>query len=82
MTGEPWFKPKTYGYGNVPINWKGWAVTFAYAGLVVGLVAAAQAAVISPVWCVVTVLLATAVFIPFIKAKTSGEWRWRWGHDD
>jgi len=22
---EYWFRPKTYGYGATPVNWKGWA---------------------------------------------------------
>ena len=25
-----WFKPKRFGYGATPTNWKGWAVSFAY----------------------------------------------------
>jgi hypothetical protein len=82
MTSEPWFKPKRFGYGNVPINWKGWAVTIAYALFVCGQVMAAEIGVLPPVWCVAFVLLATAVFIPFIKTKTSGQWRWRWGGTD
>ena len=25
-----WFRPKRYGYGAEPSNWKGWLATFAY----------------------------------------------------
>jgi quinol-cytochrome oxidoreductase complex cytochrome b subunit len=77
MSGEAWFRPKTVGYGNVPSNWKGWAVTIAFMLFVIGMVALDYAGAISKFWTVAVVLAATAVYLPFIKAKTSGEWRWR-----
>ena len=79
MRSDPWFKPKRFGYGSVPTNWKGWAVTIAFALFVIGQVVAVEFGVLSRTWCVVVVLSAMAIFIPFIKAKTSGQWRWRWG---
>ena len=81
MTNEPWFKPKDYGYGNVPINWKGWAITVGFALFITGLVVTVKMGLLSVTLCLVMALIATAIFIPFIKAKTSGEWRWRWGRD-
>ncbi len=33
---DPWFRPKSYGYGATPANWRGWAATAAFA---IGLVA-------------------------------------------
>jgi len=80
-----WFKPKSYGYGATPINWKGWVSTLA---MVVALLAVFRF-FISPIpgshspWDVgLGLALALAVvvlFSLFAKAKTSGEWRWRWG---
>ena len=78
---DAWFKPKTVGYGNVPSNWKGWTVTIAFALFVVGIVTLVQTTALSKTWAVVIVLAVTAVYVPFIKAKTSGEWRWRSGAD-
>ena len=78
---EAWFRPKNFGYGSTPSNWKGWAVTVAFPLLVVALVLAAQHGAISALWCAAVVLAATAIFVALVKAKTSGEWRWRWGRD-
>ncbi len=72
-----WFKPKRRGYGNVPATWQGWLSTIGF-GLFVGAMAiATNFEVLSTFWCVVIVLMSTAVFIAFSKAKTDGEWRWR-----
>jgi hypothetical protein len=79
--GEPWFKPKTYGYGNAPCNWKGWAATIGFIVFVCGLVLAVQDGRLAPTWAVAIGLIATILFIGFSKAKTAGEWRWRWGDD-
>src|ERR1700704_1112413 len=36
MFGKPnWFRPKTFGWGLVPITWQGWAYTLAWGGLLV-----------------------------------------------
>ena len=32
-----WFKPKTYGYGATPANWKGWAAVAGYVAVVTAL---------------------------------------------
>jgi hypothetical protein len=77
MRSDAWFKPKPVGYGNVPSNWKGWAVTIAFALFVVGIVGLAQADALPHTWVVVIALAVTAIYLPFIRAKTSGEWRWR-----
>jgi hypothetical protein len=74
---DAWFKPKTVGYGNVPSNWKGWTVTVAFMLFVLGTAVLVETAALSKTWAVVIVLAVTAAYIPFIKAKTSGEWRWR-----
>jgi len=83
---EYWFKPKSYGYGATPINWKGWASSL----VAVVVVLAAFRLFVLPVpdgaphsiWEVgLGLALAVAVVVVslFAKTKTSGEWRWRWG---
>jgi hypothetical protein len=74
---EAWFRVKPVGYGNVPSNWKGWAVTVAFSLFVVAMVAVEAMGLLSKFWAVAIVLAVTAVYLPFIKAKTNGEWRWR-----
>jgi hypothetical protein len=80
-----WFKPKTYGYGATPSNWKGWVAT----GLFVIVVLALSLAVLGTepthgngfrigVW-VVTVAGLTLGFVWLSRAKTGGQWGWRWG---
>jgi hypothetical protein len=83
-----WFKPKTHGYGATPSNWKGWAATGAFIGLIlVGTLlllpwqpkgASGPAAWEFGVWAGAVAVL-TLAFIAFAKAKTDGQWRWRWG---
>lgn len=87
---DAWFKPKTHGYGASPVNWKGWAATLCYAvvtfAVTWGLVVWPASARIGPqawhlvLWLVLTGLL-TVGFIRLCKAKTDGEWRWRWGKE-
>jgi len=78
MAGDKWFRPKRFGYGATPDNWKGWAFMVVYIAIVVVLslmlIHAGTAA-----WLVILAVLAlTVAIMPLIKAKTDGEWRWRW----
>jgi hypothetical protein len=83
-----WFMPKTYGYGASPANWQGWAATFAFIAAVVGvtlvMVVWQADALTGPTawqfsaWLLVIAAL-LAAFIGFARAKTSGQWGWRWG---
>ena len=72
-----WFKPKIHGYGNVPTTWQGWTITIGFTLFVFAMAFATYAEWISKLWTVVIVLAVTAIYIPFIKVKTDGEWRWR-----
>jgi hypothetical protein len=81
-TNDSWFKPKRYGYGNSPSGWKGWAITIAFVLFVAAVIEAAKMGVLPPILCALIALLATLAFVLFSKAKTSGEWRWRWGSDN
>ena len=83
-----WFKPHSHGYGATPVNWKGWAVS-----LVFGLLVAASTSVLAAsqqivgsdpnFWLICTwlmgVSLLTGAFIWLARAKTDGQWGWRWG---
>jgi hypothetical protein len=83
-TGNHWFKPRRYGDGATPIAWQGWAAIVVFL-IVVPLVA------FGLMWAMPNVLgiLAIVIFIPlaaygfmtFVRKKTDGEWRWRWGDD-
>ncbi|OHV62306.1 hypothetical protein LCM4577_28165 [Mesorhizobium sp. LCM 4577] len=78
MTGDKWFRPKRYGYGAAPDNWKGWAFVIAWiliaVALSVGLINLG-----APAWLIILIVGAlTGATIPLIKAKTDGDWRWRW----
>lgn len=71
-----WFRPKRYGYGATPVTWQGWLVTFALTLLIAGGVAAFRAGLRLPgLLCFVGVGGA----LMFIRARTAGGWRWRWG---
>ncbi len=72
-----WFKPKTKGYGNVPATWQGWVLTIGFTVFVFAMVLATYVEWVSKLWTVAIVLAVAAVYLPFIKAKTDGEWRWR-----
>ena len=83
-----WFKPKIHGYGATPANWKGWAATAAFfAAMIVAtyaLVASQQNPGTPPrdwviaVWALAMCAL-TGGFVWFARAKTDGQWGWRWG---
>ena len=85
---EAWFKPHTYGYGATPAKWKGWVATAAF----VAVILAASLVVFGwqpnpgtapSSWQIAAWLLAVAVlaggFVLLARAKTDGQWGWRWG---
>jgi hypothetical protein len=83
-----WFKPKTHGYGATPCNWKGWAATGAF--VVIMLLAAILLLGLQPkpgtglsawsitAWALIVAAL-TIAFVWLARAKTDGQWGWRWG---
>jgi hypothetical protein len=83
-----WFVPKSHGYGATPANWKGWAATFGFIAVLAGLSLLALGWQPDPatgpdttrivVWALAVVAL-TAAFVALARAKTDGQWRWRWG---
>lgn len=83
---EAWFKPKSFGYGASPANWKGWVATCGFVVLSAGagFVVLPMNPPASPslsqwgVWVVAQVVLAIG-FILLARVKTDGAWRWRSG---
>jgi len=86
-----WFKPKRYGYGATPITWEGWAVTAAAVACVVVL---AMVFVAEPasrhagpdlpgvlIWAALNAAIIGGL-LWITRAKTDGEWKWRWGGDE
>jgi len=83
-----WFKPKTKGYGATPANWKGWAATLAFLAIMMVstlvLVASQQKSGSAPrdwvigLWALGIAVL-TGGFVWLARAKTDGQWAWRWG---
>jgi len=83
-----WFKPKSYGYGASPANWRGWAATaacIAVTMLASALLLASQqnqpsepSALQIVVWALFVAVL-TAGFVALARAKTDGQWACRWG---
>jgi len=79
-----WFKPRRYGHGATPSTWQGWAAIIAFP-VVVALVALALIwalpDVLGVIAFVIFITAATLGFIAFVRKKTDGEWRWRWGKE-
>jgi len=83
-----WFKPKTYGHGATPANWQGWVATIAFIAVIAAVTPVMVTWQANPLtgpsawqiaaWLLVTVVL-TAIFIWLARAKTDGQWAWRWG---
>ena len=75
-----WFRPKRYGWGASPVNWKGWLATAVF---VVLTVAVALALAGEPLLIRLGALVAVlALFIWIAVKKTEGDLRWRWGSDE
>jgi len=75
---DKWFKPKRFGYGATPTNWKGWVFVGLYL-LVVFIVVAFLVTEKTPIWLGLAVIAAlTVVLVAVTKAKTEGEWHWNW----
>ncbi len=82
-----WFKPKRYGLGATPANWKGWLATIGFMAIVIafllGIVSARGELSVGAViaWAMAFVA-AELTFVWIAWKKTDGDWRWRWGSKD
>jgi hypothetical protein len=81
---EYWFRPRRYGHGATPSTWQGWAAIAAFV-VVCAVVAIALFGLLPGGWSFILftlfMVLAVIGFIAFVRKKTDGEWRWRWGKD-
>jgi hypothetical protein len=84
-----WFRPKTYGYGATPTGWQGWAAVAGYLAVILAITLPLMAwpadMPASPkIWQIATwaifVAAMTIGFVRFTRAKTDGQWKWRWGN--
>ena len=78
-----WFKPKKYGYGAQPYTWEGWFLTIAFILFIVYIIQPIKEC--TDIACIynfkiLAIIISTLVFfIIFVKKKTDGCWKWRWG---
>jgi hypothetical protein len=80
-----WFKPKSYGYGMMPISWEGWLVTLIFVGIL-ALSAYSNQMFLYPrpeeiASFLIDTGILTALFLILFKDKTNGKIRWNWGKD-
>ncbi len=78
--GEPWFRPKRFGYGaGLPIRWQGWALIAIYAAFVMPAVPLAMILEENSLRIAlgVLVVVSTVALIFISRAKTEGGWHWR-----
>lgn len=79
-----WFTPKRFGYGATPKSWQGWVASAVFAvvlsALSVTLVVLTRSGAdpIYVVACLGLTVLALVGFVRLARARTDGEWRWRW----
>ena len=86
-----WFRPRRYGIGATPITWQGWLLTIVFLVILVVITAGPLyalrlfgIAMAGPMigGCLLLTLPVTLIFVWISKAKTNGEWRWRFGRED
>lgn len=76
-----WFKPKRYGWGCCPVTWEGWLAILVLFGIL-GLICYKHGGVVSSQNSASFLFDAVVVIVVahlFIKHKTKGRLRWRWG---
>ena len=83
-----WFKPHSYGYGATPANWRGLAATGAFLVILLSASLVLVALELKPgtgssFWQIAAWWLGVAAltigFVWLARAKTDGQWGWRWG---
>ena len=90
---KPWFVPKSYGYGLMPVSWQGWLMTLVLVVLMAGSAYSRgffdSALYVEPanltliykqtVGFFIDTCLLIGVFLYFAEKKTKGEIKWNWG---
>ncbi len=77
-----WFRPKRYGYGATPSNWKGWLATLGVSLVAAVLGVLRKSGDLGPTAWAIAFGAVALLFIWIAWKKTDGAWRWRWGSDD
>jgi hypothetical protein len=77
MSGDAWFRPKRYGYGATPVNWKGWLFVAVMVAAFWGFMVVKP--VSSPIAWTLGIAAWFVILIVVSAWKTEGNWRWRWG---
>jgi hypothetical protein len=72
-----WFRPKYYGYGATPANWKGWLAIAVFVALAAVIFSGA-----ADLWRFGAFAALLALFAWIVWKKTDGPFRWRWGPDE
>ena len=82
--GEPWFKPRSFGYGATPITWQGWVITIAGMAIVVFSSLLIPVLAVGTLWVFSAIVIDVVVVVGLLivsRSKTEGDWRWRWGNE-
>jgi len=80
-----WFKPKSYGYGFVPVTWEGWLATLLLIGILLlsiganGLYSEEPPELWEVCHLLVDISLITGIATLFFERKMKEPLRWRWG---
>ncbi len=83
MSQRSWFRPKRFGYGATPVTWEGWALTLGSAAIIAGSIVVMNMWVNRSnfiawmIWAAIA-LIVVGVVVKVSRAKTDGDWRWRW----
>lgn len=77
---RPWFRAKSYGYGaGLPIAWQGWLMLGLHLALIAGAVLLLRD---QPILRTIAILFCAFAPLPLYRARTEGDWHWRWGKRD
>lgn len=80
-----WFKPKTYGWGFVPVTWEGWMATLVLIGFILlallsnGFYSEEGPTVKEALQLILDLAFITVIATMIFDRKTEEELRWRWG---
>ena len=85
MKKKYWFRPKSYGYGIIPISWEGWLTSLIFILLIVSfgyihnLFPLRQIKIWDPIWFILEMSVISILLIHLMKNKTKGKIKWYWG---
>ncbi len=82
---KAWFRPRRFGYGAAPVTWQGWLAVTAYAAAVILPALLILGPSAEPLDLLLVGLIwgpLTWAFIRWAKARTDGEWRFRWEREN